>query len=256
MNKSLASCLKCSMSVAKQTAIFVAVEIDRELRSGVEIYLHALRKLEVKVVLVIQSEHYSEVDRIKGQFGSLADELWVRPNVGFDFGAWADVLVNLRDRETLPADRLFFLNDSLLGPFRFSLLQNIFRKILASDFDFVGLTENKAPQPHVQSYFLSFSPKLYRSVAFWSFVEHIENKTKIEEVIADYEIGMTRAMLQSGYKVAVVFPSRILNDPTVYDAAYLIKQGFPFVKRKLFVGGGHYGVVNEIASISYFEGDS
>ena len=74
-----------------------------------------------------------------------------RRNHGLDFGAWHDVLPLVLAQAAGPRE-LLLANDSLCGPFR--PLGPALRAMRAAPEGLYGLTENLAPRPHLQSYFL------------------------------------------------------------------------------------------------------
>lgn len=78
-----------------------------------------------------------------------------RPNIGYDFGGWGDVIMNHVNYEDY--DRFLFINSSVYGPIIPHFLD---KKIwlaalmdkLQDDVKLVGCTVNYAPMLHVQSY--------------------------------------------------------------------------------------------------------
>ena len=75
----------------------------------------------------------------------------VRRNHGLDFGAWHDVAPLLR-RAAPAMQELLLLNDSVCGPFRDEA--PVLAAMRAAGHGLFGLTENLAPRPHLQSYYL------------------------------------------------------------------------------------------------------
>ena len=74
-----------------------------------------------------------------------------RRNHGLDFGAWHDVVPLLR-RSAPAMQELLLVNDSVCGPFRDEA--PVLAVMRAAGHGMFGLTENLAPRPHLQSYFL------------------------------------------------------------------------------------------------------
>lgn len=75
----------------------------------------------------------------------------IRRNHGLDFGAWHDVAPLLR-RAAPAMQELLLANDSVCGPLREEA--PILAAMRAAGHGLFGLTENLAPRPHLQSYFL------------------------------------------------------------------------------------------------------
>lgn len=74
-----------------------------------------------------------------------------RRSHGLDFGAWHDVVPLLR-RAAPAMQELLLVNDSVCGPFRAEA--PVLQAMRAAGHGLFGLTENLAPRPHLQSYFL------------------------------------------------------------------------------------------------------
>ena len=134
------------------TALFVTHTATGRLKPHVRHYLASLRKQNVACILIVAADG----PFADGDDALLADVdgLFVRENTGYDFAAWAHVVrlvPNLLDIETL-----YFVNDSLVGPFNDDLLASVIDRIRTSSSDVLGLTDNYEIRWHVQSFFLAF----------------------------------------------------------------------------------------------------
>jgi hypothetical protein len=138
-----------------------------------------------------------------------------RENFGRDFGAWHDLLPEVRRRWPRP-DELMLANDSVLGPI--NPLAPIFEAMRAGGEGLFGLTESLQGGPHLQSYLLlargnaaagdlmDFLQTMYVSHSKWLLVQI-------------GEIRLARWMRRRGYRVAAVFGYDRLVQAAVADPA-------------------------------------
>ncbi|WP_426957355.1 rhamnan synthesis F family protein [Muricoccus radiodurans] len=121
-----------------------------------------------------------------------------RRNFGLDFGAWHDVVPLLLPR-TPALEELLLVNDSICGPFR--SLDPALAAMRATPGGLFGLTENLAPRPHLQSYFL-----LTRGAAAIGdialFLRRHRKTADKRLTIRRGEVGLTAWMRRRGHPVA------------------------------------------------------
>lgn len=86
----------------------------------------------------------------------VADEIYRRPNMGFDFGAYKDVLENyLKPRELEQYQELILCNDTCYGPF--IPFEDIFAQMRERTLEFWSMNYiEDSLLPHFQSYFMVF----------------------------------------------------------------------------------------------------
>ncbi len=98
-------------------------------------------------VSMCRSLDMCDLERLRGITGLVL----LRRNFALDFGAWHDVIPLLRG---IAPDlcELLLVNDSVCGPL--TSMFRIFKRFRAHGDGLFGLTENLAPRPHLQSYFL------------------------------------------------------------------------------------------------------
>jgi len=162
--------------------------------------------------------------------------LYVRENVGFDFAAWAHLYKLFADQ--VPHwNRLFLINDSIVGPLDATVFDHLIQGIRGSSADVVGLVENCAPVRHLQSFFLVFNHSaLIRPEVQVIFPRMLSLSTK-EQVIDVYETRLTQILTKMGLQCESVFPplsndSRNSND-TIQRWEQLIAVGFPYIKASI-----------------------
>jgi lipopolysaccharide biosynthesis protein len=155
-----------------------------------------------------------------------------RPNVGYDFGSWRDAFATVDGLAGRPL--VVLTNDSLLGPL--GGLDDLTARIERADADVWAATESHARAHHLQSYLLAFrGGSLERLGDFFAGVRALDTK---DDVIASYELGLTRAIADAGLRTHVEWPNAALGlppaaNPSAWGGAALVEQGLPFVKRSL-----------------------
>ncbi|MFN9148402.1 MAG: rhamnan synthesis F family protein [Hyphomonadaceae bacterium] len=162
--------------------------------------IHALtvyRQYFSLVVFVTVSDlSESEVDKLK----FLADRVIQRENYGYDFGSWRVGFEGVDHPELF--SEIIFANDSCYGPL--SDFESFLRKSEDLNAAVWGATLSHQFVPHVQSYFMAFRREIIRSgfaKRFWASVEHKENK---QDIIWEYEIGLSQQAVSEGYKIDAV----------------------------------------------------
>src|SRR5690606_11648225 len=75
-----------------------------------------------------------------------------RANTAYDFGSWAPALRTWP--QITQKDLVILTNDSLIGPL--GPLDELLRRLHASDADAWGTTESRTPAHHLHSFFLAF----------------------------------------------------------------------------------------------------
>ena len=219
----------------KEVCFFVSHAPDPELKPHVANHLRALLDQRIAVVLIVNTEHSAESFRIDDGLARRLSGCLIRENVGFDFAAWSHAYALSR----LPADcaRLYLINDSIVGPFDDAAYAKMLARIRASSADLVGPTENRCPEHHLQSYYLTINQRLLHSETFARFMRGVVNLPTKLEVIAHYETQITRYFCKQGFSFAALYPlvqaSDYLSDPTLHGWRELIEAGFPFVKTRI-----------------------
>lgn len=140
----------------------------------------------------------------------LLDQCWLlveRCNLGRDFGAYKDAIgVLLREQNRI--DRLILLNDSL---FYFKRgLDDLIRRIDGGQ-DFIGVTEVFEFHYHVQSFALSFGPRVINNKRFRKFWRRYRPISTRRWSIHRGEIALTRCLVRSGFRPTILFQAAELR---------------------------------------------
>lgn len=200
----------------------------------VQHYLRAIRECGFEVHVVSASPSIDRRDRAAVEAMGIAVHL--RENSGFDFGAWQWGLHRLSPSDDV--DWLLLANDSVFGPI-FDLVPVVHEQIDAGA-DFWGLTDSYEFAWHLQSYFVCFRGDVARSAAFRAvFAQDFARGAK-RGAIHDGEIFLSQALIDAGYRPAVVWPFDrldagwgVCNPMHFYWDRLIAQQRCPFVKREL-----------------------
>jgi len=158
--------------------------------------IEALRAQGFAVVFVSMAPGIppAALDRLRALCGLVI----LRRNHGLDFGAWHDVAPLLR-RAAPAMQELLLLNDSLCGPFRDEA--PVLAAIRAAGHGLFGLTENLAPRPHLQSYWLLGRGRPVVADLL-RFLERFTVTADKRRTIRTGEVRLTAWMRRRGHAVA------------------------------------------------------
>ena len=130
-----------------------------------------------------------------------------RRNVGYDFGAWRDGILQIPDLTAVR--QLLITNDSVFGPLQG--LDTVLERCDPARGDVWGVTESFDTRYHLQSYFLVFHAAVLQAPKFskfWRTMRYVENK---RVVIFKYEIGLSQLLLKAGFRLRALHPYRELT---------------------------------------------
>jgi hypothetical protein len=231
-------CLK-QPSFRDEVALFLAHSPCGGLKPHVRHYLDSLKRQRIAVILIVNADGpvmATQIDKIGG-----IDGMFVRRNEGYDFAAWAHIL--LLHPELFDAKILYLLNDSVIGPTNEASFGAILTRLRNSSAGLIGLTENFARSWHIQSYFLALKRQALLSIALHKFIGDIVSYENLEDVINNLEIRLAPTLQGAGLGCEVLFrTTEFREDPTVYLWKHLLQSGFPFIKVKTI--GGASAVVD------------
>jgi hypothetical protein len=222
-------------SLAGEICLFATFAPAPGLKPHVPAHVESLAGAGFAVVLVVNTDldpgglrlDPALLDRLAGCI--------VRENVGFDFAAWGHAysLGQGFPRST----RLLLANDSVIGPVSEPAFDALIGRLRASSADMVGLTENRMPHRHLQSYFLAFGPRALASDAFRRALLGMRSLPTKELVIDAYETSLTMQLEHIGLRAEALFPPLYdeprSGDDTTARWRELVDAGFPFVKASL-----------------------
>ncbi len=191
----------------KRAAVFAHYDKDNLIDDYVIYYLRALKSVCNKLVFVSCCE-LSEKE--KSKLIDIADFVICEKHEEYDFGSYKRGYLCLKNNGILEnIESLIFSNDSCYGPL--FELEPIFTKMDDSDGDFWGITKNKfgmrrhndkyvvCVRPHLQSYFLVFSYRVFNSNVFDHFICGVKKEKIKDDIIINYEIGLSETLVNAGF---------------------------------------------------------
>ena len=221
------------------TCLFAHYDPNDRIAEHVLYYLAALRRAGFSIT-VISTARLDATQR--GKLAAIGAELVLRENAGLDFGSWAAGLARLRDAsgQLRIGGRLLLANDSVFGPL--GDLGEALERLSRLQGDVHAMVESREIAPHLQSWFLLFSPAAWRHPAFErAFGQNFAAMSKAE-IIERAEIGLSADLRAAGLRLAALAsdPPRggaqrlMRENPAQFLWRSLIERdGAPFVKIEL-----------------------
>ena len=233
----------------KRLALFSFYNKSGRVNSFVFYYLEALSKIAETVFIV----NGSLLPQSRAKLESKGYEIYQRDNKGFDFGAWKDFLLSKESSFIRQYDELILCTSSCYGPgYPFS---GLFDEMDGRECDFWGLYRHPGIKdgrhslpPHIQSYFLVFRKRMFHDPCLREYFSALDSAKTWDDAVRQ-EVAFTgyfeeRGFASSSY-LGPVFPEYIEN-PTIFMPVELLRQKFPFIKRKCFTT--EYSYINKISS--------
>ena len=222
----------CSYEFSKKeknkVAIFVHYDKDNVIDDYVLYYLQELSKdFDILFVSTASGLQDNEIQKIS----DYCMHALVKENYGYDFGAWKSGL-NFLESKLNTYEGLLLCNDSIYGPL--CNLNQVYQKM--ENFDIWSLTDSFEIAHHLQSYFVYYNTKAFKSITFKNFWDNFQIFEDKFTLINECEIGYSEALLQdSTLKVGVYYPSKNITNLNIthYYWKKLVKEHFPFVKIEL-----------------------
>ncbi len=164
--------------------------------------------------------------------------VWLRNNAGYDFAMWQ---YGLGEVDLDAWDEVVLANSSVLGPVP-GALEEMFAAMAGRDCDVWSATDNFEIAWHLQSYFLVFRKRALAAPAFARFWDSVLPYRSKDQVIASYELGLSRFLDEAGLRLEAFLPLRTLladgtireahafANPTIFYPTALLDRGLPFVK--------------------------
>lgn len=218
----------------KRLGIFCFYDSKGEVDSCVEYLIKNLKTVVTYLIVVVNGE-VNAVE--KERLNRLADRMIIRKNVGYDFGAYFDVLTGYVEEELREYEELVLCNDTFFGPF--ISFQDIFNRMKEKQCDFWGLNlVEDSFLTHLQSFFLVFKKRILqedilKQFAKLDFISQMLTTREITDIYAVFEVGLFRYLLEKGYLYDSYTNTKGVD---VYKAPDICmkKYGLPIMKRKCF----------------------
>ncbi len=237
----------------KRLAIYVVYDKDGIVDDYIPYFLKELSS-HIQHLIIVCNGILSEAGKAK--LLPFTNDIFVRPNIGFDAGAVQDVLLNLYGWDKIyQYDELLICNDTIFGPL--VSFSEVFEIMDQREVDYWGLIEqspldlrsydreypNEKSPYHIQSYFFNVKTTLLHSQVFREFWDKMETSDSVMKVVERYELGMAETFAEHGFTYSAYCDiSSLYSDLPEYNYIYtylepleLIKRlKFPFVNKKAF----------------------
>ena len=209
-------------------AIFASYDKKGIVHDYLITYLKELKQVADKIIFI--ADNYTN-DEEKQKLKKLVDFCDFTPHGEYDFGSYKRGYIYAENHGLLEqADELILCNDSC---FCISSFIPVFETMDKKKCDFWGMSANKTPIPHLQSYFLVFKKNVFRHREFANWIKNVARKDNVDSVIKDYEVPLTSFLEDIGFKSDAFIKHQEKINPTIKPLT-LLKQNFPFIKRKIF----------------------
>ena len=210
-------------------AIFASYDKQGIVHDYVISYLKRLKRVSDKIIFI--ADNHTK-DEEKQKLNGLVEFCSFAPHGEYDFGSYKRGYQYAMQQGLLETtDELILCNDSCFSVMDFN---NIFSKMKKKECDFWGLSENKSPVRHLQSYFLVFKKNVFKNKEFSNWIQTIKRQDNSCNVIQNYEIPLTSFCENIGFKSNAFIKHQEKTNPTVKPLA-LLKQHMPLITRKVFI---------------------
>lgn len=217
----------------KRLGIFVFYDKDGIVDNYIDYLLEDLSKSLSDLIIVVNGILNDNGKKI---FLRYTDRIVIRKNIGFDAGAYVDILLNYIGQENLKKwDELILCNDTFYGPF--IPFSDIFARMEKFNIDFWGLVENKdALFTFIHSYFIVFGKKIIKNGLLANFMKNsnLISCADYLNVCAIFEHYLFQFLIK--HKATYTAYSNIENN-NIYYSAYesIANEHVPILKKKTFI---------------------
>lgn len=220
----------------KKACIFAGFTSNGEISENSLHYLSSLKKHVDYLVYVADSK---AKDNTFKSLEKICDAVIVKRHEEYDFGSYKLGFKLLCENSVLDSiDYLLICNDSVDFVGSNQDLSQLFAK--AKDFDAYSLCMatygfgNKIKRhkyewiknPHVQSYFLITSKKLFSDNGFKDFIFSVKKLHNKTEIIKQYEMGLSEFLRKNNFSMGSYYPyddTNIVNPYAIYLNSYIEK---------------------------------
>lgn len=219
-------------------AVFANYSAHNRVEGYVIYYLRKLREVLDYIVFVSDNELDGKE---KKKLSGVVDWIISGRHGEYDFGSYKRGLAYLLNSALFQgAELLILCNDSCYGPV--NGFDKVFADMSKKNIDYWGLTQNSQFQTHLQSYFLVFSYRVFKSSIFQDFFYSVKKEVSVQEVITKYEVTLTKRLENAGFvwasyistSAADVAQSLKFNPNITVFPILMLEQGSPLLKVKAF----------------------
>lgn len=229
--------------MGKRYCVFAGYNKENKIGDDVIFYLKELNKITNGVVFIMDNPiDKTEEKKLEG----LTIYHKCEKHNEYDFGSYKRGFFYLKENGFLDdTSEIVFANDSCYGPLK-PLKLFIEKWEKANKPDFYGITINNygfkysskpiiaTYFPHIQSYFFLITKNIFEKDFFVDFMASIKHFDNFEEVVKNYEMGLSDVIKRNGFDLKGYFKfDNFKKDPTLEEKPMFptIKKGF-FIKKK------------------------
>lgn len=219
-----------------RVAVFASYSSDGYLPPQVLPYLAGLKQVAGAIIVVCDNA-LAPGEREK--LAPYATHVIAERHGEYDFGSYKRGTLWAREKGLLEkADDLILCNDSCYGPV--GSFVPMFQKMEARKLDFWGATDSNEFSYHLQSYWVVLGRKVFSSEAFKTFIAGIKRLENVQQVILNYELGLTKNLMAAGFSAGAMVENTLKGahpkDPSYGNLTlfplYTLENGLPLVKVK------------------------
>jgi hypothetical protein len=218
----------------KRIAIFAHFDKEQLIDEYVVNYLLGLAQVSGKIIFVSDGDlAHSEREKIS----IICSDVIAVKHGEYDFGSYKRGFNLLKDKylnELNATEEIIFANDSC---YLIKDLTQVFEDMSKKCLDFWGIAESfQYGHNHVHSYFFVVGSKAFKDKGFDGFLNNVKKENSIDDVIEKYEVGLTKALTERGFRVGSFFGQIFFKDISNQKILKrLISEGYPFLKIKILV---------------------
>lgn len=195
--------------------------------------VHTIKSMQeiVEYFIIVVNGSLNSIDKLR----NYADEVVIRKNIGFDIGAYKDIILSPRYNSKIKgSDELVLCNSSFYGPF--ISFQEIFEKMEKSDSDFWGISSSeKNLSQHIQSYFYVFRRNILKGEELCRYLKEKVDPERLDyfDACSIFENGLFQTLKKAGYQFDAY--KRSIDCDTYLNPYGSVKlDRLPVLKRKIF----------------------
>lgn len=216
--------------------VFAAYSADGSVPDYVVDYVKKLKEITPNIIYV--TDNPIQRDAAK-KLTPYITHLTAYKHGEYDFGSYKRGFSTLKKYGSF--NKLILANDSMFP------LADSFQPIMADmdkkQADFYGITSNTQVHPHLQSYFIAFTPKVWQHPAFTHFLNTVKPQPDGWHVTINYEIPLTQYLINLGFKADTYIAMEKLEhlpmpNKTFYPLTLISQHNAPLLKVRTFTPNG------------------
>lgn len=219
--------------MSRRLGIYVFFDKDGIVDEYILQCLRDYKKVLLELIIIVNGKINDDgLDTIK----KIATEVIFRDNVGYEMKAYEYLFLNYLSKTRLDEyDEVVFLNNSFYGPL--ISFETMFESMEEKNVDYWGVGYHDWGYVKVMhSFFLVFRKKILSDNFLPLFFEKNRQYDiySLEDTVVFFEYNLSASLEKAGYKAGTYlnYDQRwILDLPDIY----ICDNGFPFIKRKMFV---------------------